>query len=440
MRLILLLLTLLASGAALATPAYAARAAHRCNTCHIEPSGWSQPTPSQRRCALHCSSCHVSPSGGGLRTPAGLFFGREQLSTWGERPSALTDPDRYRPEGHPAEGIYSLKDGFSGWWPGEVPSRAVPERYGDIEAEPLVSLGADMRWMTIVPLDDSRDFATFPMQLDVYGAFRLFENAVIVGSAGMQGQERDAFQRDGALDYLVVRELYGMVDRLPWGIYLRGGRFPVSYGWRVPDHTAFSRTVVDLGRPMDRQVFGIEAGFQANYAFGQAVMFTEGRNPDWPGDDATIADGAAVTLGWRDLGWQLALNAAHTGRESDDFSDRWSAGSSWSLNLYPVVYLGQVDMLVDLPARPRLDDIDLEPGLSAFHQLTWQVTPGVAAFTQYEWIDDHLNVLDNHKHRLTLGGRLDPFNHLQLELRYRQSYAAEVFAGHELLLIAHLWL
>ena len=45
-----------------------------------------------RSCSLDCSNCHVSPAGGGLRTPSGQFYGREELPTWGPRPSARAAP------------------------------------------------------------------------------------------------------------------------------------------------------------------------------------------------------------------------------------------------------------------------------------------------------------------------------------------------------------
>ena len=43
---------LLSDAAARATPLYAVRAGHSCRTCHIEPSGWQNPSFFERDCTM----------------------------------------------------------------------------------------------------------------------------------------------------------------------------------------------------------------------------------------------------------------------------------------------------------------------------------------------------------------------------------------------------
>src|SRR5690606_561876 len=134
-------------------------------------------------------------------------------------------------------------EGFSGWWPGTVPARSIDDRYGDIDADPWLLIGGDGRAMVYAPLDGQRPLQAFPMQADAGAALRLGP-VTLAGSVGLRGRRDGGIEgaglgrgllRKNPLDYLLVRELYAMVDDLPFGTYVRAGRFSPTYGWRVPD-------------------------------------------------------------------------------------------------------------------------------------------------------------------------------------------------------------
>lgn len=80
-------LALLITTPALALPQFAIRSARACDTCHIDPTGWVDPEVALRKCSLNCNVCHVSPSGAGLRNESGLYYGRQTLPMFGERPA-----------------------------------------------------------------------------------------------------------------------------------------------------------------------------------------------------------------------------------------------------------------------------------------------------------------------------------------------------------------
>jgi hypothetical protein len=426
-----------------ATPVYAVRAGQACNTCHIEPSGWANPPDAERRCTLSCKACHVSPTGGGLRTPSGRYYGTEVLPTWGLRPGEHGDPAKYRPAGHPEEGRYRLWEGFSGWWPGPTPARSIDERYGNIDADPWLIVGGDLRGMVYAPLlDDKRPVQIFPMQADAGAALRLGP-VTFAGTLGLRGRRDGGLEgtklgggvlRKDPLDYLTIRELYAMVDDLPWGSYVRAGRFSPVYGWRVPDHTSFIRR--GLGFDHDRQVFGVGFGMHANYLFFDAQAFRQGIDV-WPGDDLDPGVGASTSVGWRALGWQLAANAQvlqrQTGREE------MLTGMSWALNLCPFVYLGQLDFRLDTADRLLLE---WRQGMASFHELDWLVFQGVNTKLKYDWMDPDLELRDDHFHRLTAALAWHPFMYTELELSGRYNWRAYDFvdtANFEVLLMGHLW-
>ena len=78
---------LLVATAAQALPQFAVRSARACDTCHVDPTGWVDPEVALRKCSLNCNVCHVSPSGAGMRNEAGIYYGRQTLPMFGDRPA-----------------------------------------------------------------------------------------------------------------------------------------------------------------------------------------------------------------------------------------------------------------------------------------------------------------------------------------------------------------
>ncbi len=420
-----------------ATPIYAIQAANACDTCHIEPLGWANPEQSERFCTMDCNGCHVSPTGGGLRTPSGQFYGKEVLPMWGQRPSSFADPEKYLPKGFPKKGRYSLFEGFSGWWPGSTRMQDIPERYGDIDPNPTFSWGTDYRGAAYVPLDD-QDAAIFPMQADLYLMGRPMPNLVLYSSAGLKGsRNRGLGGSQGFLDdvgdLLAVRELFVKVDRIPGNAYVRAGRFAPPFGWRLPDHTSFIRR--DLGFDQNRQVFGVEGGYNPNYLFSNAAVFYQGLD-GWPGDTGDEGVGASAIAGWRDLGWQVFGNLHLLDRSLKDARDEVAAGVGWGLNLYPLAVLGELDL-----RRQFLDgDLDDVDAIFAYHELNVLVTRGLTAMLKYDYQDPNLTLKDDHIDRYTLGVQFEPYTYLQAMLQARLNFKAKESVNQEILFILHFWL
>lgn len=434
---LIILVTLCTAFTLEATPLHAVSSARRCDTCHIEPSGWQNPDEKNRKCSLHCTSCHQSPSGGGLRTPAGRYFGQHTLPTFfSERVEHKKVSEKYRPQGHPDEGVYAPGKGFSGWWPGDLPMSALPDRFGDANADPTFLVGLDARWMTIVPLQQENGFASFPMQLDLSAALRLWNIVSLSTTIGYQGSKLNASRN--LEDTLAIRDLYLMVNRLPYGIYARAGRFQLPLQTRMPDHTQFVRAALFGNRPELSQAFAIETGFEANYLFARATMFAQGL-VDGPFSDGQRSHGLLFSAGIRDLGYALSFQALHQNRLSQDAVDSSTLSIEFAANLSPFTYQGQLAYRLNETPTPIFEDEFIEQGLFANHMLQWQAYNGVRPFGLYEYDDQHLSLKDNHRHRVTLGVLLDPIRHLQFDLRYRQTYLARRFAAHEFLAMAHVW-
>jgi len=430
-----------------ATPVYAIRSGYECDSCHIEPTGWQNPEDSERRCTLSCSGCHVSPAGGGLRTPSGEFYGREALPMWGTLPSEGTNPDQYLMEGYPNEGQYSLFDGFSGWWPGEIPHTEIEERYGSIDATPTYNFGGDVREMSISPLEGGGDWVAFPMQADMYAVRNFEDDLLIYGAVGFRGSRADGYSTSGMAERVGVKELFVMKQGYPNLTYVRAGRIRPIFGWNQPDHSNFTRQGMGFG--VDRLVQGVEVGYNPQYLYANASAFYQD-DRDFLGRGLSQGTGTTVNFGYRALGWQAGssfhyLDLMDGGREL-------SGSVQWALMLQPVIVLGEYDL------RSQSTGDDSVLSLSSFQEVNYEPTKGVAVRLRHEWMDPNTDAFGDHRNRFSAEVEWNPVNYLNIETIYRKSLAGGGFSvlndtpgllnfdpenmspdGSEVLVILHGW-
>jgi len=469
-----LVLALMPALPAKATPYYSVRAGHACNTCHIEPTGWKNPPRwTARRCTLDCRGCHYSPTGGGMRRPAGLYYGRTDLAMAGDRPGSHADPEKYRDPGDTSKpGRFSLwkwpfwqPPWFYGWNPpdgGNHDLDTIVDRFGDIPVNPRWGVGGDFRAMAYWAQPASAGPATtrgngpevFPMEADVYGMYRPANRLLLYASAGLQGNEsrtltQPASGNPNAIDYLAVRNLWIQTEGYSAGAYLRAGRFDKPHGWMLPDHTSFIRR--DEGFDQSSQVFGVEAGFDANLPYANVDLFRQGV-PGWPGEDLPDAlppgYGAGFNAGFRWLAGQLGISGdavSYNGGGGD-----YVVGPIWAINAWPgFIYLGEVDFKrvfrpFDVPALSNINS------LYAYNEVDIPVFQGLVGQIKYDYEDPDTALAGNELHRLTLGAMIDPLNHTQLWVEWRRNYAdLYLDLGHgvlvgpplfdELLVMGHVW-
>lgn len=415
------------SSPARATPAYAVRSAYACDTCHVEPVGWAEGDLRDRRCTLNCGACHVNPTGGGMRNPAGVFYSRQVLPSFGQRPAPETGPGRAR---------FDIFRGFSGWEPSTVAASEVAERYGSIDPDPTFDYGFDLRSAVFVPLEASdRDTAAFPMQADLYLMSRPLDRLVLYGTVGLMGSKQrtydDLEERTGFQQLVAARELYVMADRLPYNAYVRAGRFAPPFGWRLADHTSFVRR--ELGFDQNRQVFGIEGGLNPNYPYANLAVFYQGADA-WPGDVEKEGVGFAATAGYRDLA--AHVGASVQGLDRFDGPEELIGGLNWGINLYPLTYLGEVDL------RRRFADGGRSGHNArfAYQELNLHVLRGVSVLAKYDWMDLNTGVGGEHQHRGTAGVQWNPYTYGQLDLQYRKTWISGETDQQDLLLMLHVFL
>lgn len=189
-----------------------------------------------------CSSCHVNPTGGQMRTEYGISFSSEQVPLADMRDSDFT---------------------FSG------------------KLSESISIGGDYRSQFIY--DGFSKTTTFQaMTTSIYGSAALGKKIMFYFK---QDIVNGTYSGPGGLNAGLYNgtEVYGLAKILPSGGYIKGGSFLPNYGWRIDDHTAYTRGG-DLGYtgagshpgllfvPNYKDI-GVEAGIYIENLFLTAGLF-----------------------------------------------------------------------------------------------------------------------------------------------------------------------
>ncbi len=451
-------------GAALALPQYAARAGRTCDNCHILPD-WDTPAFSHRKRNLSCQTCHVDPAGGGMRTTAGRYYGRATLPMIASSPRPMDDWDRnpplvgrrdkatpyddYLPVGPASfKDVPAYKDSIHDPWAwgtpkGETPDGPFAGRYAKLNADPMLRIGGDFRFATLITEGTS---LIFPMQFDVGTVFHPVHHATLLMNIGARGNASGYSDTIDDSHTPYFRELFAMTSEWPYQAYAKAGRFVPSYGLRLDDHTNRIRRAFELdGSLPESRVLGVEVGAVASYPFLQASYFnltSKYVEPD-PWDIFDVGDGwgAALNLGWRDFGWSAGASALVRRRPLDEGGDTDTFGLYGSINPWffsqriPLTLQGEIDFGTFQRASGRQAE-----QLVWYGELGWLVWNGVNVIVAYDWADPDRDVVDDQSGRVQFGGQLIVMPGVTLDGRIRHlDVATEEGDGTDLFLQLHLW-
>jgi hypothetical protein len=370
--------------------------------------------------------CHVDPDGGGLRTPSGRFYGMSTLPMFGAQHRPWMDHDRTiqwllksptekarsetQPTSMPAESQPASM-------PAETQPTTMPAdewhvnvnhfpafgrslthgsnemaffdgRYAELNADPLLALGADARfaYWSAGPL-------FFPMQLDLDAAVHPIEHLTLATIVGARGR-RDSLVFDGPRadeqPRFGVRDLYVMTHEWPFMSYLRAGSFLPPFGQKFADHTAYVRREFEVSQedPANR-VVGAEIGMAPNYPYLNASLFKtatpDAKNPV----GTTDGWGSAANFGWRDLGWQLGgtymvkRRPLRLGGDVNDYGVDWALNPWYYFPGLPLTYIGE--FTYGTLQRPNSGKRTSQ--LAWYHELDWTAIAGVVLRARLDYWD-----------------------------------------------------
>lgn len=370
---LVVLVALLAPGAAHAIPRFAARN------------------------GAPCSLCHVNPSGAGLRTAFGRgAYARQRL---------------------PSPYLSRLA--------GEGGAPLVEPRLGD-----AITLGADLRAGYLRAEPKSGPPTTdsfFLMQADLYVGADLGRHTTLYVDLGALGSyEAFGMLHFGMREPAEAAPPTGEAPPDPrWAGYLKVGRFVPAYGLKLEHHATFVRET--LGFLSTFRDTGVELGvylgpllLQAAYVRG---AFTD-KNPEGTAyarlehlirtnlvrgmAGASISHSPRALMVNPAIGRRIVVDA---GVEELRF------GGHVGLSIGRFTYLGELDRVSVLEPNAR----DEGKALVAYQELSFVPVQGLDVQVSHEYWDDNLELARGRLQRWTGGVELYPWDFTELKVFYRRT-------------------
>jgi hypothetical protein len=322
-----------------------------------------------------------------------------------------------------------------------------------MNADPLVSLGLDARLASWTVTDTT---LVFPMQFDTQIAVQPVQRVTAYVNAGVLAKEKGFAATAERQNPYAIKDAMLLVNELPFNAYAKVGRFTPQFGTRLDDHTSFTRRdfELDLGTQESR-VFGAEIGLAPNYPYASLAVFRPGELDQFSADDPLANEGpsfvgvpgvgAALSAGYRELGWQVGASFLTRRREVSDGGDTDSFSLQWGLNPWfyrdnlPITYLGEYAI-----GRRQRSSGNNAVQAASFHEIAYSAANGVVLRAKYDYSEPDFAVQNDHQHRVGLQLDLTILPGLRLSALARNTFvpAQEISepVGGDFLLFLRGWL
>ncbi len=328
---------------------------------------------------LKCDFCHVNKTGGGKRTPAFASTAESYL--------------------HPFP---------------------VPEPL-DAEARQLVgqldgrlSLGANLRFSNSTLFREDPDAQGLVSRDKLFRPLEANDFAIDRGLVYLQAD----LIRDRLIFYLdesfapgppTNRETFALLNGpLPWGGYIKAGRFFAPYGLRIQDDEAFIRA--KTGFNFNDFSEGVELGLSTGKLFFAAALVNSDDSIGNDSEKQLSANGYYLTHLDRFLKTlMLGASLAHNPSLDRDLYGLYLGVSFWRLTL-----LAEADLIADQLSGQG----DIER-LAAYLELNWLVRDEINLKFAYDYFDPDDSLDEDHRQRLSLGLESFVGENLQARLIYR---------------------
>lgn len=358
---------------------------------------------------VRCGSCHVNPTGGQMRTEYGLAYGMEKI---------------------PLETLRDTDFSF------------------DPKLSDNIAIGADYRTQYIYD-QATKNNGFHAMTASIYGSALL-------------GRKITFFFRQDLINpgYGVYRgtEVYGLFRILPHNWYIKGGDFLPDFGWKLDDHTSYTRGG-NLGRVKGLEIFDLlfvpnykDVGAEVGGTLGPLSLTGGLFNGDGNESYISLTKEKALVgkAEWIDSlgGINYRLGAS------------WYAYANTHMEALTVGFgTGDFALLGELDWHQRHDFairngdfiVDTLLGetraLGAYLELDYRVLQGVWLTGKFDMFDPVQGVADddatpkiNSVQRLTFGGEFFPYSFVELRPQFRMNLEKpSVSDNNEFLAQIHLW-
>ncbi|MDH4129601.1 MAG: hypothetical protein OEV44_12650, partial [Spirochaetota bacterium] len=308
------------------------------------------------------------------------------------------------------------------------------ERYGELNADPLFLIGADLR-PTLLFRDNRSKF--FPMQVELGTAIHPIEHLTISATGAVQGRKKGFSE---STKRLKLQNAYILAHEFPFMSYLQAGFFLPSFGIRHDDHTAPTRKYFDMDQSVERNtVLGVEMGMAPNYPYLSFSLF-KNRKKDDP--YSYTGYGMSFTGGWRDLLWGAGVSFMHKKRNIEDYGNLTAFGVNGYFNLgriilrVPLVFQGEFNV----GQKPRNILNQKKSFLAAYLQADYILVNGLDFKLAYHYFLDDLDLKIDNYVRYTFGIDYNIINNIKLTTELRYTLTSNRDTIQDMLIFFHFYL
>jgi hypothetical protein len=345
-----------------------------------------------------CQSCHLNPTGGGMRNDYGVTYSIDKVPLESTKDSDFT---------------------FSG------------------KLSDHISIGGDTRGQFIYDIG-SKKSGFQEMTTGIYGSVQLNKKYSFY------------FKQDLAnpgYGELTGPELFGLAKILPGGGYVKGGVFMPNFGWRLDDHTAYTRggdlgiinaTYVQQGLifiPNYKDV-GVEVGAYLGGLFLTAGLF----NGDGNKQPISISSDKAYAVKAEYSGTVSELNYT-VGISGYGFKSMSMGGVNLGFGFGDFTVLGEYDLTANYTTGNLATDT-LMPGgntMAAHGEIDYRATQGLWFLGMFDIFDPIQGIEGTDKKRVTLGIEFFPYSFVELRPQYRLNIEDPSVSNDQALVQMHLW-
>ena len=220
-------------------------------------------------------------------------------------------------------------------------------------------------------------------------------------------------------------ELFGLAKVLPGGWYVKGGVFMPNFGWRLDDHTAYTRGG-DLGYvngnffqqgllfiPNYKDV-GIEVGGYLGDLFITGGVF----NGDGNVQQISMKKSKAFAVKAEYSGTLSEVNFT-IGVSGYNYDPMSMAGINAGFGIGDFTLLGEFDV-----TKNYMTDLILNPGgnsMAAHGEIDYRILQGVWIVGMYDIFDPVQGHTDTNISRITVGAEFFPYSFVELRPQYRHA-------------------
>jgi hypothetical protein len=313
-----------------------------------------------------CAMCHVNQTGGGMRTNYGVSYAQSNLAM-------AQEPGPFLPQ------------------------------LGE-----SVAVGANLRVANRTTLAAHTKLQGKRYDSETSNSFEMGEGNIYLRLDAIPEKLTIYIDETVAPEAASAREAFVLLEMGEQGLYLKGGRFMLPYGLRIPDDAAFIRQ--ETGFTYADQDLGVEIGINHHPVLASLAV----SNGSGGGADPNLAKQVTGTVAYGREWARLGVSAAYNDTSTPDMTFR-----SITSGVHAGVRLGRLVELVEIDWVHGIDPLEPYDQIPFYAETSFEVAQGAFLRFVFEAYDPLLALEENEKDRFTWGVSLFPMQLLEVRAEYR---------------------